>query len=163
MLKNRIARIVGAGAVMILPLAGATALAAGPATASNGATGITCSKVVGTINLTANTEVIKFKNCTGNTGTLHKGKSTGPVTPIPTSGTIKWSNGLHTTFSQSTTAGSGCPSPDLTEVLSGTVTADQTGSTAVGAAVSATLCYNPTAGVTPNLTNESGTSFVIAP
>ena len=81
-----------------------------------------------------------------------------------TSGTIKWANGKSTTFSESTTAGTKCPTTDaFDELITGAVTADTTKSTAIGAAVSGEFC------VTENMTTgkiklalQKGTSFTIA-
>ncbi len=103
-------------------------------------TGITCSKLSGSENSSTGVATIKLKTCTGNTGA--SGKSTGPASS--SSSTVKWQNGKTTSFTESYATGSGCPSGDTAdEVVSGSVTADTTGSTAVGAAVSAEICESP--------------------
>lgn len=135
-----------------MPLAGMTAIAAGTASASPAATKyITCKALNGTVNLTSGATKITYGVCSGRTGT--KGTSTGTISA--TTATVKWHNGKTTTFSTSMAAGTfTCPTGDIAEAISGTVTADTTGSASVGGAVSADVCFNATTG---KVTKASGT------
>ena len=153
MIKQRIVRGTIAAVAVLVPVAGLTALATGPAGAAK-PKGITCSKLTGKVN-SAGTAKINLSTCTGNTG--GKGKSSGSASS--SSGTIKWANGKSTTSTESYSAGTGCPAGDVAEQISGNVTADNTGSTTVGAPVSATVCYNSSTG---KLSLAPGTKFVIA-
>ncbi len=153
MLKNRIMIGAIAGSAALVPLAGMTALTAGPAGAAK-PKGISCSALTGKVN-SAGTAKLNLKTCTGNTG--GSGKSSGSA--ISTSGTVKWANGKSTSLTESYSAGTGCPSGDLAEQITGAVTADTTKSTAVGAAVSGTVCYNSSTG---KLSLAPGTKFTFA-
>ena len=156
--KQIIGGFIAASAVLV-PVAGFTALAAAPAGAAPH--GISCSKLSGTANTTTGAEKIKVSTCTGNTG--GSGKQKGTITS--TSGTVKWANGKSTSGTESATAGSGCSgSGTLTELISGNVTADNTGSTSVGAALSATICATPEAAnpAVYKLSLLSGTKFKYA-
>jgi hypothetical protein len=156
-IKKRIVHGSIAVAAVLAPVVGFSALAASPAGAAP--KGISCSKLSGTANTSTGVVKTKLKTCTGNTG--GSGKSNGTITE--TSGQVKWHNGKQTTATQTATAGSGCPSGSTTEVLSGNVTSDSTGSTTVGAAVSATICATPTSNPDViNLSLLSGTKFVFA-
>ncbi len=55
--------------------------------------------------------------------------------------------------------GSSCPAPDITEVLSGTVTMDTTHSTTLGAPMTAIICVNF---ATLQVSLSGYTKFVIA-
>src|SRR5580698_6064897 len=153
MLKTRIMLGAVVGSAALVPLAGVTALASGPAGAAK-PKGITCSTLSGKVS-GSGVAKINLSGCTGKTG--GKGSSKGSATA--SSGTIKWANGKSTTSSESYTGGSGCPGSDITEVVSGNVTADNTGSTSVGAALSATICYNAS---TSKLSLLAGTKFKFA-
>ena len=138
MVKNRMVRGSIAVAAALVPLGGVTALAASPAGAVPH--GITCSVLKGSYNTSTGAIKTKVSTCTGNTG--GSGKSSGNASD--TTITEKWTNGKATTSTVSATAGSGCTQAGaITEVESGTVTADNTGSTTIGAAVSATVCVYP--------------------
>ncbi len=160
MVKNRMVRGAVVLAAAVVPLAGVTALAASPAGAKP-PKGITCSKLSGSANTSTGADKTKDTVCTGTTGA--SGKSKGMVTD--TTVTVKWANGKSTTFTQTATASSGCTQPNsLTEVESGSVTADTTGSTTIGAAVSGTVCVVPSA-TNPDVFKISllpGTKFIIA-
>jgi hypothetical protein len=150
--KNRIMLATFASCAAVVPIAGLCALTARPAGADE--PGISCLNTSATVF--ENSARFKLLGCvTGNVG--GEGKIT--TTTSATSATVKWANGKKTTFTQSITAGSGCVSGDLTEDLSGTVTRDTTGSTSVGAAVGALLCYDVSTG---KLTLLTGTKFVFA-
>ena len=159
MVKNRMVRGSIAVAAALVPLAGVSALAASPAGAVP--KGITCTKLSGSANTSTGVDKTKVTGCNGNTGA--SGKSKGMITD--TTITDKWANGKATTYTMSATAGSGCTQPNaLTEVESGTVTADNTKSTTIGAAVSATVCVVPSA-TNPAVFKISllpGTKFIIA-
>jgi hypothetical protein len=130
-----------------------------PSPAGAAPKGISCSKLSGSANTTTGAEKIKLSGCNGNTG----GSGTQKGTVTATSGTVKWHNGKSTTGTQSAVAGSGCVTGDLTEVISGNVTAETTGSTSVGAAVSATICAAPgTTTGTYKLSLLPGTKFTYA-
>jgi hypothetical protein len=153
-LKNRI--MVGAVAVSaaLVPLAGMTALTAGPAGAAK-PKGITCTKATGKVNETTFSAKINLADCSGTTGGA--GKTTG--TEGATSGTVKWANAKSTTFSTVEGTGTLCPSGDIAdETINGNVTADSTGSTGIGAAVSAEICVSSALKVSL----APGTNFVIA-
>lgn len=150
MLKNRIALAAVAGSAALVPLAGISALTTGVASAKT-PKGISCSTLSGKVK-SSGTAKINLSNCTGNTG--GSGKSKGSATA--SSGTVTWANGKSTTSSESYTSGSGCPSGDVAEAISGSVTADTTKSTAKGAPLSATVCYNST---TSKLSLAPGTKF----
>jgi hypothetical protein len=159
-----------AATAVLAPVAGFTALAAGPAAAAP--SGITCTKLSGTANLTANTSSTKLSKCTGNTGT--KGSSKGTAAP-PTSVTFKWANAKTTTIGNIQLAtGTLCPATKVfgtqtlplaaDETESGTVSADTTGSTTVGAASDAEVCvYGPDSSGNLHLVLAPKTKFVIAP
>jgi hypothetical protein len=153
MLKNRIMLGAAVGAAALVPLAGMSALASSPAGAAK-PKGIACSALSGKVN-SAGTAKITVSGCTGNTG--GSGKSKGSATA--STGTVKWNNGKSTTSSEAYASGSGCPGSDVTEVVSGNVTADSTGSTTVGAALSGTICYNT---ATSKLSLLAGTKFKFA-
>ena len=153
MFKNRILLGAVVGSAALVPLAGVTALASSPAGAAK-AKGIACSTLSGKVN-SSGTAKINVSGCTGNTG--GSGKSKGSATA--SSGTVKWKNGKSTTSSEVYASGSGCPGSDVTEVISGNVTKDSTGSTSVGAALSGTICYNPS---TSKLSLLAGTKFKFA-
>jgi len=153
-LKKRIMLAAVAGSASLVPVAGLVALTSGPAAAAKAPKGIKCSTLSGKVN-SAGTAKINLSSCTGNTG--GSGKSKGSATS--SSGTVKWANGKSTTSTENYTAGTGCPSSDIAEQISGNVTADTTKSTAVGAALSATVCYNSSTG---KLSLAPGTKFVIA-
>jgi hypothetical protein len=158
--KNRIMLGVIAGSAALVPLAGMTALATGPAGAAT-PKGITCSAASGKVNTTTGVAKINLKTCTGNTG--GSGKTTGSATS--TSGTITWANAKKTTASETTTTGTACKASATLvadEVISGAVTADNTKSTAVGAPVSGEFCANSTATGAIKITLAPGTKFTIA-
>jgi hypothetical protein len=168
--RNRIMRGAFAGSAALIPLAGVTAVAVNPAAATP--TGIKCSKVSGTVNATANTSVTNLTSCTGHTG----GSGKINAAASPTSAKITWKAAGHESITiggitiNYVVGGPGCPvvgphGPLVTdESESGTVTADNTGSTSVGAAMSADLCVyaTPTSGEY-TVSNAPGTDFVIAP
>ena len=159
MIKNRMIRGSIAVAAALVPLGGVTALAASPAGAV--AKGITCNVLKGSYNTSTGAIKTKVSTCNGNTG--GSGKSNGTATS--TTLTEKWANGKSTTSTVSATGGSGCTqSGALTEIESGQVTADNTGSTTVGAAVTATVCVypNPNKPGFDKITLLKGTQFKIA-
>jgi hypothetical protein len=136
--KNRIMLAAVAGSASLVPLAGISALTAG--TASANPSGIKCTSYTGTVNLTAGTTKFKFSGCTGNTGGTGKARGT---TSSPAA-TIKWTNTKRTGITQSEGAGTGpCPSGDSPVGITGSVTSDTTGSTAVGKSVKAQVCFTP--------------------
>jgi hypothetical protein len=143
MLRRLVVRLALAGSAALVPIAGVTVLAANPAQAVP--SGITCSKVSGSINTSTGLAKIKPSVCNGNTG--GSGKSKGMFSSL--AATYKWINGKSTTISVTWSSGfdATCPhpkDPDI-EIMSAKATADNTGSTSVGAAVTATLCLTPTA------------------
>jgi hypothetical protein len=157
-LKNRIMIGAAAAAAAIVPVAGVSALAATPAGAAT-PKGITCSKISGTAQTTG-TAKLKFTTCTGNTGA--SGKSKGAEGD--TSAKITWANAKSTSFTENLGTGTNCPSTAVAdELLTGTVTADTTKSTAIGAAVSGEICATVTSTGAIKLSNAPGTKFIIAP
>ncbi len=159
MIKKRIIGGFIAASAVLVPVAGFTALAAAPAGAVPH--GISCGKLSGTANTTTGAEKIKVSTCNGNTG--GSGKEKGTITS--TSGTVKWANGKSTTGTESATSGSGCTGTGaVTEVITGKVTKDNTGSTSVGAKFSATVCGNPEAAnpAVYKLSLKPGTKFKYA-
>jgi hypothetical protein len=167
-LKKKMVRgSVAAVSALAIPVLGVAALGASPASAA-GKTGITCSKLSGKADVTANTSSVKLSKCTGNTGT--KGSSKGTAAP-PTSETITWGNAKKTTIGNiqlgtgtlcAATNSKGVPLvADETE--SGAVSADNTKSTVVGASTSAEVCVYGTSTDALTLQLAPGTKFVIAP
>jgi hypothetical protein len=158
-LKNKMVRgSVAAVAALAIPVLGVSALGVNPAAAAK-PHGIQCSVLKGSANTSTGATKITLSTCTGNTGT--KGTAKGQITD--TSSTIKWANGKSTNDSESLAAGTGCPGSDTTEVESGVVNTDTTGSTTVGAAVTATVCIATTSN--PDVVKISllkGTKFIIA-
>lgn len=149
-----------AGSAALIPLAGMSALSAGPAGAAT-PKGITCSAATGKVNTTTGVAKINLKTCTGNTG--GSGKTSGSATS--TSGTITWANAKKTTISESTSAGSNCKASATLvadELITGSVTADNTKSTVVGAAASGEFCANSTATGAIKITMAPGTKLKIA-
>ncbi len=155
MLKNRIALVAVAGSAALVPVAGIAALTAAPAGAAKAPTGITCTKLAGKVNTTTDVAKITLSGCNGKTGGT--GKSTSSASA--TSNTTTWANGKKTTVTESYASGSGCAAGDVTEDITGSVTADNTKSTTVGAAITATVCFN---GTTDKLSLLPGTKYVIA-
>ena len=157
MLKNRI--MIGAAALTAaaVPFAG-MALNATPAGAK-APKGITCSKGTGSGKVAKLSATIDLSSCTGTTG----GKGTTTGKEGATTGTIKWGNGKSTSLTETQGTGTNCPSTAADdELITGTVTADTTKSTTVGAAVSAEFCVN-VKGSKFTLALAPGTKFVIAP
>jgi hypothetical protein len=133
MLSSRIARLSFSAAVALaLPIGGAVALSAGPAGAAKNKA-IVCTKLSGTES------AAKLKKCSGNTGT--KSKSINGSTLLG-GGPINWKNGKSTTISAPVLGtGTKCPAGTSDDVtISGTVTADTTGSATVGGPYSAEIC-----------------------
>jgi hypothetical protein len=157
-LKNRI--MIGAAALTAaaVPFAG-MAMTAGPAGAAK-AKGITCTGGTGSGKVAKLSATINFTGCTGNTG----GKGTTTGSEGATSGTIKWGNAKTTSLSETTGTGTNCPSTDADdELITGNVTADNTKSTTVGAAVSGEFCVTlNSAGTKFKLKLAPGTKFTIA-
>jgi hypothetical protein len=154
MLKNRIMLAVIAASAALVPLAGITVLTAGPAGATP--TGIKCSTANGTANASTESATIKFSGCTGNTD----GKGTTTGTEGATTGTIKWGNKDKTSFNETTSTGTNCPTSSIDdELVKGKVTSDNTGSTSVGAKVKGELCVSSSLAITL----APGTKFVIKP
>jgi hypothetical protein len=120
-LKNRI--MVGAVAVSaaLVPIAGVSALSAGPASAAKTKT-ITCTKGSGNINTK-----IQLTGCNGNTGTKTMKLS---ALLLASGGTVTWANGKTTSFGQPTLGtGTHCTAKSSTagdETATGPVTADTT-------------------------------------
>ncbi len=156
MRKNRIMLGVIAGSAALVPLAG-MAVTAGPAGAAK-PKGITCTAASGKVN-SMGTAKINLSDCSGNTGT--KGTTSGSATS--TSATVKWANGKSTSFSESATAGTKCTNPATVddELITGSVTADTTGSTKNGAAVSGEVCVI-SKGSKLKIVNAPGVDFIIA-
>jgi hypothetical protein len=173
-IKKRIVRGAIALTAVLVPVAGFTAVIAGPVAAVTPKgivytkLSITCTKLSGSSNTSNGVTNTKLSGCTGNTGGSGKSKSNGTrMAPFrsdqPTSVTYKWSNGKTTSFTVSYSAGSGCTQPGaMTVVESGSVTADTTKSTSVGAAVTATVCAypSPTNPDVIKLSLLTGTKFV---
>lgn len=159
-LKNRIALVAVAGSAALVPLAGISALTTGVAAAKT-PKGISCSTLKGKVVIGATiTEKVTLSNCTGTTGGSGKSKATVSSTG-PNTTEVKWTNGKTTTASESAASGSfACPSGDDAEAVTGSVTQDNTKSTAVGAAVAGDVCYNPN---TSKLSLSPGTKFTYAP
>jgi hypothetical protein len=157
-LKNRFMIGAAAATAAVVPFAG-MALTGGPAGASAAAkTGITCTKVTGTVISGTTTAKLKLTGCNGNTG--GKGKTKG--SQGATSGKITWGNAKTTSFSEATSTGTNCAAGNLAdELITGNVTADTTGSTATGAAVTAEICAFAS-GSSIVLSNAPGVPFKIA-
>ncbi len=77
-----------------------------------------------------------------------------------TSGTIKRGNKDKTSFNETTSTGTNCPSTSIDdELVKGKVTSDNTGSTSVGAKVKGEFCVSSSL----TITLAPGTKFVIEP
>jgi hypothetical protein len=126
--------IVGAGTLGAISFAGPTSAAVGT---------IKCTKLVGSITTT-----VTLSGCNGNTG----GSSMPiPSTNLTTGGPIPWVNGQTTTVTLTANAaetdtdlGGTCTSAATEFEVTGTVTADTTGSAIVGGKVKAEACVNLT-------------------
>jgi hypothetical protein len=176
-IEKRIVRGAVAMSAVLIPLAGMTAVAVNPAAAA--ASGIHCTKLSGTANTSSGVTNTKLSSCNGKTGGSGTSKtklSTSRMAPFhsdqPTSATFKWKNGKSTTIGSIVTApGTDCAATDSAgfalvadESESGSVTADNTGSTGVGAATSAEVCAYGTANPDVlKLSNPPAVPFVIAP
>jgi hypothetical protein len=164
-LNKRLVRgSVAAVAGLAIPVAGVVALGVNPAAAKP--TGIVCSKLSGKADVTANTSSTKVTKCTGNTGT--KGSTKGTAAP-PTTVTIKWANGKSTTTGNvNLSGGSLCPATSTNgplvadEVESGTVSADNTKSTVIGAATAAEVCVYGSSTDALTLSLAPGTTYSFA-
>jgi hypothetical protein len=160
-IKNRIMLGAVLGSVALVPVAGMSALTAGPAGAAK-PKGITCSKVTGKVDQTTLSAKINLKTCTGTTGASGK---TSASESDPTA-TITWANGKSTTFSDTQGTGTACKASATLladETITGAVTKDTTKSTTVGAAVSGEFCVteNTTTGKI-KLAGAPGVPFKIA-
>jgi hypothetical protein len=155
-------RMLMAGIAIAFPLVGAFAYA-GTAAA---ATGVTCTKLTGTISGSGSVKVtISGCNDKANTG----GGGTETSSETATTGKITWKGGKGTTSFKdinSTPVSSGtCPSTDIEEE---TVTTVSTGTGAAKASIKkgwtseSYVCYNPNA--TKNqLSLAPGTKYLIGP
>jgi hypothetical protein len=153
-------RLLLAVAVMAFPIAGTLAIS-GTASAASG--GVICTGFSGKVNLTTNSAKIKLSKCndTANTG----GKGTTSGASGATTGTITWGGTGTTTLGsivETVVSPSTCPSGDLEESSTGTVTGG-TGaakkSIKKGWTEQETVCYNPS---NNKLTLLPGTTFQIA-
>ncbi len=119
MIKNRIMIGAVAASAVLVPVAGVSALTAGPAGAATKT--ITCTKAKGNIGTK-----MKFSGCSGNTGGGSKGFT---AATLEGGGTIKWKSGKTTTFSAPTLGtGTNCAVGDTDITATGAVTGDTTGS-----------------------------------
>ena len=156
MLKNRIMLGATALTAAAVPFAG-MALTAAPAGAK-APKGITCTTGTGSGKVAKLSATIKLSGCSGTTG--KSGTTTGKEGA--TSGKITWANKKTTSFTEATGNGTNCPSTSADdELITGTVTADTTKSTAPGAAVSGEFCVT-VKGSKFTLKLAPGTKFTIA-
>ena len=134
-LKNRLMIGAVAASAALVPIAGVTALTAGPAGAAKTKT-ISCTKITGSA-----TGMVQLKSCNGNTGGSSQ-KFAG--TTIEAGGTITWANGKTTTFGASTLgSGTACKAGDTDITATGAVTADTTKSAKpIPGVYSAEVCVN---------------------
>ena len=159
-ITHGLARRAMLGSAVLIALTGVTMLGVSPAEAK--VTGITCTKLSGSTNTTLGTDKTKLTGCSGNTGGV--GNTKGLITDATSR--VKWVNGKSTKFSVSYSSGSGCTQTGaLTQVELGFVLADTTGSTTVGAEVSATVCVvpSPTSAGVYKISLLPGTKFIISP
>ena len=123
---------------LLIPLAAATLAFAGVASASSPKLSypVKCSTLTGTVGTTGN-----ISGCNGNTG----GSGSFPAVPS-SSATLTWANGKTTTasFNYTTVSSSSqtCPSADTEYKITGTVSADTTGSIPVGSGLKGFVCLN---------------------
>jgi hypothetical protein len=138
LLRFRRARAISAAAVV-----GAATLGGLFSAGTAGAAGskITCTKLTGAV-ITS----ITLKGCSGNTGGA---STTLPSTVLATGGTITWVNGKTTTVvitighaETDPTETMSCPVTSSEFELTGTVTADTTGSAPVGGLVKSEQCQD---------------------
>lgn len=136
MFHSRLVRLLAIAAV-----AGSASVAtfAGPASAV--LPSIKCAALTGNITTT-----VKLSKCTGNTG---KASKPIPATQLTTGGKITWVNGKTTTVTLSVKQqGTACPAGSTEYQATGKVTADTTGSAAVGGKAKANACVDAAGKVT---------------
>jgi hypothetical protein len=123
---------------LLLPLAAATIAFAGSASASSPKVSypVKCHSLTGTVGATGT-----ISGCNGNTG----GSGSFPAVPA-SSATVTWANGKTTkaSFNYATVSSSAqtCPSSDSEYKITGTVSADTTGSIPVGSGLKGFVCLN---------------------
>jgi hypothetical protein len=153
LLRFRVARLLTAATIVGAATVGAISFA-GPTNAAVGT--IKCTTLTGNLTTT-----VTLSGCNGNTG----GASMPiPATNLATGGAIPWVNGQTTTVTLTPNIGVesdadllGSCSSSATEVeVTGTVTADTTGSAIVGGKVKVEACLNNT---TQNIKLEPGTAL----
>ena len=162
MIKNRLMMGALAASAALVPIAGVSALTATAAGAAP--TGIKCSGGSGPVNASTFTATINFTGCSGNTGT------TGTTTDSQGQTTMKitWGNTKTTTLKlKSPTTGTLCTAPAgstllADEILKGTVTADKTKSTAVGAKAKGEFCVDSDSSSNITINLLPGSDFKIA-
>jgi hypothetical protein len=155
-------RWIMSAVVLAFPLVGAMTYA-GTANAV-ATTGVTCTKLTGTVNLVKNVVKVTISGCNDSANTGGTGTQTSTANPIPTSGTITWKGKGTTTFDNEMTSEPGqgvCPKGDLEEVTTATVnggTNPALKSIKVGWVSHSTVCYG-----NGKLTLAKGTKYTIAP
>ena len=112
-----------------------------------------CSKLTGTVGATGS-----ITGCTGNTG----GSGSFPTVPA-SSATVTWANGDTTTasFNYATVSSSTqtCPSADSEYKITGTVSADTTGSIPVGSGLKGFVCLTSSGSLSLAPTTKGGTKL----
>jgi hypothetical protein len=123
---------------LLVPLAAATLAFAGVSSAASPKLSypVKCSHLTGTVGATG-----KISGCNGNTG----GSGSFPAVPS-SSATVTWANGKTTkaSFNYATVSSSAqtCPSSDSEYKITGTVSADTTGSIPVGSGLKGFVCLS---------------------
>jgi hypothetical protein len=137
MFRSRTGRALLVPALLV-PLAAATLAFAGAASASSPKLSypVKCHALTGTVGATGT-----ISGCNGTTG----GSGTFPAVPS-SSATVTWANGKTTTasfnYSQVSSSTQTCPSSDSEYKITGTVSADTTGSIPVGSGLKGYVCLN---------------------
>jgi hypothetical protein len=134
-------RVVTAAAVaLLIPASVVTVAISGTASA---ASGVTCSKIVGTTSGT-----VTIEKCTPSAGKEYK-KASAPATDLATGGTITWNGKATTTIGDATVGGGSsqgsCKKGSDEYTFKGTITAASTTGTGIpakGDAVSAEACVS---------------------
>ncbi len=154
MIRSRTGRALLVPALLV-PLAVATLALAGVASAAKpaGSYPVKCKTLTGTVGTTGT-----ISGCNGNTG----GSGSFPTVPS-SSATVTWSNGDSTTasFNYATVSSSTqtCPKSDTEYKITGTVSADTTGSIPVGSGLKGFVCLTSSGSLTLAPTAKGATTL----
>jgi hypothetical protein len=157
MLRSRTGRALLVPALLV-PITAATLVFAGVASASSSTKASTsypvkCKKLTGTVGTTGT-----ITSCNGNTG----GSGSFPAVPA-SSATVTWANGDTTTasfnYAEVSSSKQTCPSKDSEYEITGTVSADTTGSIPVGSGLKGYVCLSSSASLSLAPTKKGATTL----